>query len=1316
MNKEKKQGRRLLFLTVFTTLFFSVAYFVFAAVVTIDSTVDISSNTHNFTGSTVVFTDDSIGYVFYVDDDGSCVYRKTTDSGATWGSTVTVDAQTDCQRIVVWYDQWTPGDNSGTLIHISTYDTSDDDVFYTELDTSDDSQTTTVNATGANQGGFLGSFANHHAITKGTDGDLYMGIQDGNDSFVIKCTGTCDSAGNWTEAGSNPFDNADDWMVLMPLAGGDILVINYDLSANDVESKVYDDSTNTWDGAWTTIDASAPESGQYEGHISATVSKTTNDIYLAYVADNNSIGGGNDDIRTALYSGGSWSTTTDVLTNDSKGLTNVTIALDTNTDDIYAVYTGRTAGGSNSANVYYKLSTDDMSTWGTETGPVNTASGNLRGVSVNVSSDDRVYTTWTAQDTDELYGESVANLIPPTPNITVDTAGTQISEVSLGANDEYSGGAFTFVRGTASANVTQIIINEEGSIDADSDISDLRVFYKIEATCSSSIPGDATAFNVSGVGFNSSDEATVTGTMSVGTSQVCVYLQYDVNGTAVLGDEIEFEISDPSSDLTVSAGTASPSIAVPIAGTTTVTDVAIDTDVNTSANSFNNTSPTIVFTDDMTGYAFYVDANNSCSYAKTTDAGVTWGTAVTVDAQTDCERITIWYDQWTPGDDTGDIIHISTWDNSDDDLWYTALDTSDDSQTTTVNASGAGQGGFLTAGANFHSITKGTDGDLYMGILDNSDSYVLKCTGTCDNAVNWSEAGTDPFEGDTDQLILMPLSGGNILAIQFDTSDETLESKVYDDASNTWDASWATIDADVEENGTFDAAFGATVDRKTGDILLAYAGDIATQGTDDDVRTAIYSSGSWSSTTDVITNDSKGVTNAKIAFDENTADVYVLYTAQSSAGSNGTGNIYYKVSTDGMSTWGAEQGPKNEDDNNLRGGGINILSNERLYAMWWNQNLDDVLGIGVADLDPPEYEQAAYRFFENDDSTDIGSAIDTQDTPSTLAGAGDAFRLRLLLDIDGDGIRTSFQDFKLQFVGKGAGTCAAPSGGTPAAYTDVTAGTLIAYNDNATPADSDALTGNANDPTDGDTVIDQTYEELNNFTNSEAKILGTEDGLWDFSLLDNGAPGSTSYCFRIVFDDGSVIDTYTEYPEITTGGVLEVDIVDAGGTPVVSPSVIMTSEQVSFASETSTGTLGVTGQRVRVTNTTSNPQWSLSIAADNGSTAFWDGTSADFDFNDPTSNASDGGDSDILGGQLSIDPSVATITPEGGCTTTGITLGSSSAFSEGVTDAITLASSGGGADTSCYWDFTDIDLSQTIPAEQIADSYSIDMVVSIIAI
>jgi hypothetical protein len=180
------------------------------------------------------------------------------------------------------------------------------------------------------------------------------------------------------------------------------------------------------------------------------------------------------------------------------------------------------------------------------------------------------------------------------------------------------------------------------------------------------------------------------------------------------------------------------------------------------------------------------------------------------------------------------------------------------------------------------------------------------------------------------------------------------------------------------------------------------------------------------------------------------------------------------------------------------------------------------------------YTQSAYRFFANVDSTDVGTALAAQDTAATLTSTGQAFRLRALVHIGTLNLGINGNNFKLQYVDRGTGSCAVPAGGTPAAYTDVSTTTQIAYKDN-TPADGAALTANGSDPTHGaDTIVNQTYEEANNFTNSQGAINIGQDGKWDFALYDYDAFSNTTYCFRIVNSDGTALNTYSVYPTITT--------------------------------------------------------------------------------------------------------------------------------------------------------------------------------------
>lgn len=174
---------------------------------------------------------------------------------------------------------------------------------------------------------------------------------------------------------------------------------------------------------------------------------------------------------------------------------------------------------------------------------------------------------------------------------------------------------------------------------------------------------------------------------------------------------------------------------------------------------------------------------------------------------------------------------------------------------------------------------------------------------------------------------------------------------------------------------------------------------------------------------------------------------------------------------------------------------------------------------------------------------------------------------------------------------------------------------------------------------------------------------------------------------------------YAAYAVVTYSGSLGVDIVDGSGASVTTPSVDFSSEVFSWAAQQSTGVLGIATEKVHLFNDTTTATWDLTLAATDGPTALWDdGGTESYDFNGAAA-----------AGRLEVDPSSATITPESGCTTTGVTSGSAAFFAQGTLDSVTLASADATADTECYWDITGIDFTQDIPAAQPSGTYTLDL-------
>ncbi|MFZ2253486.1 MAG: hypothetical protein WAW13_04975 [Minisyncoccia bacterium] len=554
-----------------------------AAQVTIDADAGTLGTSHLQSGSQTVFIDDQTGYKFFRDRGGYCVYRKTSNGGTSWSATTTVDAQTDCIGITVWYDRWTPGD-TGTNIHIVTMDTSVDDLFYNRLDTNGD---TLLMGTGprdmsTNSGNSLATLAegvsgNRHAVTKGTDGTIYATVADGTDSYIVECSASCNLATGWTETGpSTTLDLANDYSILAPLPSGDIMLVNRDVSLEDIRYRIWNNTT--W-SAWTAIDANATDNTTYYVGMALAVSSTTpGNLYLAYIARNAALGT-DDQVLGARYNGSAWATTTDILTTTTRGLTNVAIALDAANDDVYVAYTGRTtAATANTGNVYWKTATSSMKNWSTEVGPINTGAADYYGVDLNIASDQRIFASWFNVATADILGDTIADVFP---GVHASATGVQTTSTFASTTNVYTGGKFLFYDNyvPASHEITGIVISESGTIDGSTNIGNVELYYETDTTApydcaSESYAGTESQFGSTDTnGFSGADGVSSFSGTAVTistTTSLCVYPVMTVFDTAQSSSTIDISIADPSTDVTVTDGIAGPVASQNITGTTIV--------------------------------------------------------------------------------------------------------------------------------------------------------------------------------------------------------------------------------------------------------------------------------------------------------------------------------------------------------------------------------------------------------------------------------------------------------------------------------------------------------------------------------------------------------------------------------------------------------------------------------------------------------------------------------------------------------------------------------------------------------------------------
>ena len=190
--------------------------------------------------------------------------------------------------------------------------------------------------------------------------------------------------------------------------------------------------------------------------------------------------------------------------------------------------------------------------------------------------------------------------------------------------------------------------------------------------------------------------------------------------------------------------------------------------------------------------------------------------------------------------------------------------------------------------------------------------------------------------------------------------------------------------------------------------------------------------------------------------------------------------------------------------------------------------------------------------------------------------------------------------------------------------------------------------------------------------------------------------------------------------QVINSGALTLDIRDASRSSVASPAFGLSALTFSFNCQTSTGTIGSDSQRIYVDNPgAASNGWTVSIAATGGATSTWanSGATRNFDYNDPTAaGCSDGADADTVAGQMSLDASAGTLTAD--CTTcsvSNIAKGTATAFSQGTTDSITLLNASASASSTGRWYLTGVGVTQTIPAEQQVDNYSINLTATVTA-
>lgn len=1130
-----------------------------AAQVAIDATADITGASHLHGQSQSVFISDQVGYKFYRDSGLNCAYSKTTNGGTSWGAAVSVDAQTDCIGIAVWYDKWTPG-GVGSFIHIVTIDTGNDDPWYNRLDTSSDTlllgsaPVSTILGPPAQGANTFVAGATYPAITKGTDGTVYVAISDNVDSYVVECTTTCQTAANWTETGITPLALTPDFNLLVPLAGGNIMLINRLIASEDIRSKIWNNVA--WDLTWSTFEGNATDNTTYDVGMAAVVSSSTpSRVYLAYTASNATLGT-DDEIRTRYYNGTSWATTTPTLTGSTTiGITNVAIGLDTSGDGVYVAYTARaTAATVGTGRVWWKSSTDNMTAWGTARGPINTTPSDMYGVDINGASDQRIYATWFDNTADIIYGDTIADVFP---GVHATTTGSHRTSITASTSNFYVGGTFALSNNYKAFPITGITINENGTINGSTNLSNIKLRYDMDTTApyncaSESYVGTETQYGATDTnGFSGADGlSSFTGSVVASTTAtMCVYAVMDVLNSTANNATIDLTISNPATDIIVTGPQAGPSgVAQPMAGAVTVLNDNLtqsrfhwrnDNGSETTATSRSLNNEGVTFGGyQRTPVRLRMEVSNE---GGTTSPPIQYRLETSL-ATTTCTVAT----QWRQVGSTGSNWNMFNSSNLTDgantsNIAITTGGVTDDNPTfktgnTAVKDTSSQTGNIIATSTQFVEF-----------------EYSIQASTTAQNGSNYCFRLTDAGR------LLETYSLYPTLAINTDITASSTGTQVTTQnapAANQYLGGTFIISGNsfahtmtsvtLSETGTVNASSSLKKVRLRYDLDTSAPYNCQSES-------YIGTESQFGATTTFGFNAPNGTatfTGSLAASSTRSLCLYVVYETNKSVSSGETLNVQITNPTSDLVFTTGTISP------------TSIL------------NISGTTTLNMATLTQTRYH---WRNFNGTQATATSKTRGVENTPLTFVGFTEPVRLRM--EVSNEGTHTSSSTaLRLEFGNK-VTTCANIS-----SWTDVgsVGGAFDMYN---SPHVTDgANTTNISNALGGVTDDNPSFKTPNaamKDTGSKVAtttILNTELIETEFSIKENAAAGyDTTYCFR-VSDNGTALKSYTTYPELTTSPERDFEI--QRGTADFSGTSLTLVAGVDYVAP-----LASTSAFVRITNT-----------------------------------------------------------------------------------------------------------------------------------
>ena len=313
----------------------------------------------------IVWASSSIGYFFWRDGDSDLVYAKTANGGATWSSSTTLESDTEMTCWAVWADWWTSG-GTGNIVHIAFQGITT--VRYIAFDVSDDTFTTSVAVVTHGADGGAPAWAKNASIAfdldicKARGGNLLIvsAMNDGSSPAAF-CYRSVDAGVTWT-ARAEPYESdVTDRCMLQPgdaADTNDFIAIFWDVSANEIDRKNYDDSGDSWD--LTNIATAMDERFQNTHQFSVASRHSDNLSILVAINDGTTA---TCDLQAWAIGSASVTALTNVWTDEANHI-ECAVTINQNNDDIYVFYNGDGVETLGAVKIRYKKSTDGGSTWG----------------------------------------------------------------------------------------------------------------------------------------------------------------------------------------------------------------------------------------------------------------------------------------------------------------------------------------------------------------------------------------------------------------------------------------------------------------------------------------------------------------------------------------------------------------------------------------------------------------------------------------------------------------------------------------------------------------------------------------------------------------------------------------------------------------------------------------------------------------------------------------------------------------------------------------------------------------------------------------